>query len=299
MTAVALVLLVLLAAGSVAAWHPAVTARLDDHPWWVVASVPAAVLGLVAILAAASDEDLSGVAEIAAVVAVVVAVAGGGPVTGAMLRGASQTGIPDITHPTEVGDPTGPAATGSAAAGPAAAGAGGRPRSALPPEQGRSYEQGRPYEQGRAPEQGRPYEHGESPEQAHPYEQGRPFEYGVPPGQAVPPGSSEPARPSDPDPSPATVPNQTGPGPGLGRRQPPPTRPVMRGGAWIGALERGAIAGCLLVGFGEGVLVVLAVKGLGRYPELRAHGAAERFIIGTFASLLWAGSAAGVAILFR
>jgi hypothetical protein len=36
---------------------------------------------------------------------------------------------------------------------------------------------------------------------------------------------------------------------------------------------------------------VLAVKGLGRYPELRAAhrpGLAERFIIGTLVSVLWA-----------
>jgi hypothetical protein len=66
---------------------------------------------------------------------------------------------------------------------------------------------------------------------------------------------------------------------------------------WIGALERAAVASCLLAGFGEGVAIVLAVKGLGRYPELRAPGAAERFIIGTFMSLLWAGGAAGVASL--
>jgi hypothetical protein len=39
---------------------------------------------------------------------------------------------------------------------------------------------------------------------------------------------------------------------------------------------------------------VLAVKGVGRYHELGAAGAAERFIIGTFASVLWASACAGV-----
>ncbi|MGC5627853.1 hypothetical protein ACPYO6_06340 [Georgenia sp. Z1344] len=93
-----------------------------------------------------------------------------------------------------------------------------------------------------------------------------------------------------------------------------------RGGQWIGYLERAAIAGGLVTGFPEVVAVVLALKGLGRYPELRAdHGAgsrdddtaivlqpdderrvpprvvaagltAERFIIGTLASYLWAAS---------
>lgn len=75
---------------------------------------------------------------------------------------------------------------------------------------------------------------------------------------------------------------------------------VLRGGAWIGALERGAILASLVAGWPEGLAVVLAVKGLGRYPELRAAedgvrtGAAERFIIGTFTSVLWAVACAGV-----
>jgi hypothetical protein len=72
---------------------------------------------------------------------------------------------------------------------------------------------------------------------------------------------------------------------------------VLRGGAWIGALERAAIFASLATGQPEGVAIVLAVKALGRYPELRmeAHtGTAERFIIGTFTSVLWAAACAGV-----
>ena len=78
---------------------------------------------------------------------------------------------------------------------------------------------------------------------------------------------------------------------------------VLRGGTWIGGLERAAIYASLVAGWPEGIAVVLAVKGLGRYPELRAAedgvrtGAAERFIIGTFASVLWACAAAGVVLL--
>ena len=53
-------------------------------------------------------------------------------------------------------------------------------------------------------------------------------------------------------------------------------------------LERAAVAGTLLAGWPEGLAVVLAVKGLGRYAELRAPAAAERFIVGTLASALWA-----------
>lgn len=97
---------------------------------------------------------------------------------------------------------------------------------------------------------------------------------------------------------------------------------VLRGGLVIGLLERLATAGCVLLGQPEGIAVVVAVKGLGRYPELRgsastsgaatsttggAPGAAnapaasgepsvaalgaavsERFIIGTLTSLIWA-----------
>ncbi len=76
---------------------------------------------------------------------------------------------------------------------------------------------------------------------------------------------------------------------------------VLRGGAWIGALERGAVFASLAVGMPEGVAIVLALKGLGRYPELRnpedSPGAAERFIIGTFTSVLWAAACAGVLAL--
>jgi hypothetical protein len=74
---------------------------------------------------------------------------------------------------------------------------------------------------------------------------------------------------------------------------------ILRGGAWIGVLERAAIAGTLLVGWPEGLAVVLAVKGLGRYAELRAPAAAERFILGTLASGLWAVACVGIAVLVR
>jgi len=69
---------------------------------------------------------------------------------------------------------------------------------------------------------------------------------------------------------------------------------VLRGGAWIGAAERAAIFVTLAAGWPEGLAVVLAMKGLGRYPELKQPGAAERFIIGSFSSVLWAIGWAGV-----
>lgn len=76
-------------------------------------------------------------------------------------------------------------------------------------------------------------------------------------------------------------------------------RARLRGGTWIGVLERLAVTGTLLAGEPGGVAVVVAVKGLGRYPELRAGddpGVSERFVIGTLASLVWS---AAVGVLGR
>jgi hypothetical protein len=78
---------------------------------------------------------------------------------------------------------------------------------------------------------------------------------------------------------------------------------VLRGGALIGALERGAIFGSIVAGWPEGLAIVLAIKGLARYPELRSpdqpasvtpQAVAERFIIGTFTSVLWSVTCAGL-----
>jgi len=74
---------------------------------------------------------------------------------------------------------------------------------------------------------------------------------------------------------------------------------VLRGGAWIGVLERTAIAATVLAGWAEGLAVLIAVKGLGRFNELKAPVAAERFIIGTLASGLWALACVGVGVLLR
>ncbi|MDE0573020.1 hypothetical protein ON058_06300 [Demequina sp. B12] len=77
-------------------------------------------------------------------------------------------------------------------------------------------------------------------------------------------------------------------------------RGLLRGGMWIGILERIIVTVSIAVGEPAAVAVVVAIKGLGRYPELRATkpderaDASERFIIGTLASLVWA-SALGIA----
>ncbi|GAA4891269.1 hypothetical protein GCM10025789_05090 [Tessaracoccus lubricantis] len=74
------------------------------------------------------------------------------------------------------------------------------------------------------------------------------------------------------------------------------------GGRWVGILERIAIYACLVAGFPEGIAIVLAVKGLGRYADLKTTSASgtsrkgELFIIGTFASVLWAALWAGLAL---
>lgn len=97
-------------------------------------------------------------------------------------------------------------------------------------------------------------------------------------------------RPEEPKPTPAFPDLHRGALESAGDR--------LRGGAWIGALERLAIFASLIVGWREMVAVTLAIKGLGRYPELRSGdnpAVAERFIIGTFVSVLWACGCAALA----
>ncbi|WP_417510469.1 hypothetical protein [Microbacterium sp.] len=66
-------------------------------------------------------------------------------------------------------------------------------------------------------------------------------------------------------------------------------RTLMRGGTVIGYLERVAMVISVAVGFPEAIAAIIAVKGIGRFPELAEPEARERFIIGTVASLLWSG----------
>ena len=112
----------------------------------------------------------------------------------------------------------------------------------------------------------------------------------VAPRRAAPQASA----PDDPAAS-----DEGAPAPGDAEAGAEPVETVLRGGAWIGFLERGAVAATLLAGWPEGIALVLAVKGVGRYSELRETNAPEAFIIGTLASLMWAGAAAGAAQLLR
>jgi hypothetical protein len=74
---------------------------------------------------------------------------------------------------------------------------------------------------------------------------------------------------------------------------------VLRGGTAIGILERLAVAAVIVAGFPEGLAVIVAIKGVGRFSELDAAAVRERFIIGTFASFVWAAACAGIAVLAR
>jgi len=75
------------------------------------------------------------------------------------------------------------------------------------------------------------------------------------------------------------------------------TREVLRGGTTIGYLERTVVIAAALIGRWELVVALIAVKGLGRFRDLDAGAATERFIIGTLVSLLWAGACAALIVL--
>jgi len=77
-----------------------------------------------------------------------------------------------------------------------------------------------------------------------------------------------------------------------------PAKEVLRGGATVGYLERVALIGSVLAGQAAAVAVIVAIKGLGRFSELESAEARERFIIGTLASLIWAGGCAAAASLW-
>jgi hypothetical protein len=81
---------------------------------------------------------------------------------------------------------------------------------------------------------------------------------------------------------------------------PAPSQRILRGGAIIGVLERLGVCLAILTGQPVAIAYIVAIKGLGRFAELKETPvAAERFIIGTLTSMLWAaGTAAVVKVLF-
>lgn len=82
-----------------------------------------------------------------------------------------------------------------------------------------------------------------------------------------------------------------------------PEPAMLPGGAWIGFFERVTTTTCLLLGWPEAIAITLAIKGVGRYPEIAKSNqgpvVAERFLLGTFSSILWAAACAGVAVMLR
>lgn len=75
---------------------------------------------------------------------------------------------------------------------------------------------------------------------------------------------------------------------------------ILRGGAIIGVLERLAVCLAIMTGQPVAIAYVVAIKGLGRFAELKETPvAAERFIIGTLTSMLWAAGIGALAkVLF-
>ena len=80
-------------------------------------------------------------------------------------------------------------------------------------------------------------------------------------------------------------------------RTKPSTREVLRGGLTIGYLERVIVIAAVLVGRWELLAGLIAIKGLGRFRDLDAGAATERFIIGTLVSLTWAGLCGALIVL--
>lgn len=106
---------------------------------------------------------------------------------------------------------------------------------------------------------------------------------------------SAPAAPNDPSRQPGSESGDEAPVDAAD-----PGASLLRGGSLIGVFERAGVASALLAGWPEGLAVVLALKGLGRFPELKAQngqGVSERFILGTSVSVLVAAACAGLSQL--
>ena len=112
------------------------------------------------------------------------------------------------------------------------------------------------------------------------------------------PGPPEPAAPDRPAPTPAQA--STTPAAATPAAETVSSVRILRGGAIIGILERFAVCLAILAGQPVAIAYVVAIKGLGRFAELKATPvAAERFIIGTLTSMLWAAGVAALAkVLF-
>ena len=112
----------------------------------------------------------------------------------------------------------------------------------------------------------------------------------------------DPVATTGPVPAPATAGPAATAGPGSTAGPAPlsvSSARILRGGAIIGVLERLAVCLAVLAGEPVAIAYVIAIKGLGRFAELKETPvAAERFIIGTLTSLLWAAGIAALAKVF-
>jgi hypothetical protein len=68
----------------------------------------------------------------------------------------------------------------------------------------------------------------------------------------------------------------------------------LNAGRYIGLLERSLIVIGIVMGTWEVILAVVAIKTVGRYQELDSKDAAEYFLVGSLASVLWAVIVAGL-----
>lgn len=102
-------------------------------------------------------------------------------------------------------------------------------------------------------------------------------------------GAGQP--PSDLTQQTSAVPGQAG--------QAAPSQRILRGGAIIGVLERLGVCLAILTGQPVAIAYIVAIKGLGRFAELKETPvAAERFIIGTLTSMLWAAGTGAIVKVF-
>jgi hypothetical protein len=99
----------------------------------------------------------------------------------------------------------------------------------------------------------------------------------------------------------ARVPHEVPPAEASGAEEPPELQPsTLRGGRFIGPLERWSVTVLALLGAQAVIVGLMAAKGIGRYPELagdKGHTSkAEEFLIGSLVS--WLVAAAGAAYLY-
>jgi hypothetical protein len=77
-----------------------------------------------------------------------------------------------------------------------------------------------------------------------------------------------------------------------------PQRIGIKAGRYIGVLERSLVVIGIVMGSWEVIVAVVAIKTVGRYQELDDKEAAEYFLVGSLASILWAIAVAGLLAVY-